>query len=42
VADRFSTRTMENPRVTITPGFLGSWRLQVEGYNKTIQVRRVE
>jgi hypothetical protein len=42
VPDRFPTRDMENPRVTISPGMLGSWRLKVEGYNKTIQVRRIE
>ncbi|AKS43064.1 hypothetical protein [Wenzhouxiangella marina] len=38
---RFNMSTMENPRVTIEPGFMGSWRLQVEGYNARVQVRRI-
>lgn len=33
---------MTNPVVTITPSFMGSWTLRVEGYNATIRVKRVE
>lgn len=40
--DRYSTRQMENPIVTIRPGFLGNWTLQVEGYNKRTNVRRIK
>ena len=33
---------MTNPTVTITPSFMGSWTLRVEGYNTTIRVKRVQ
>ncbi len=37
----FASREMENPEVEIHPGFFGSWRIQVEGYNTRAQVRRI-
>lgn len=37
----FVSREMENPEVEIQPGFFGSWRIQVEGYNTRAQVRRI-
>jgi hypothetical protein len=37
----FSVPTMENPQVRIIPGMLGSWYLQVEGYNSRTRVQRV-
>jgi hypothetical protein len=34
---------LTNPRVTLKPALIGkSWYLQVEGYNKTAKVRRVQ
>ena len=35
-------KTMTNPKVTIRPGLLGGWRLQVDGYNAVAKVRRIE
>lgn len=40
--DRFRMQPVENPRVTITPGILGSWRLSVEGHNRAVRVERIE
>ncbi len=40
-SDTWSGVKLDNPRVTIETGFLGSWRLKVEGYNTTTKVRRV-
>lgn len=31
-----------NPKVTIRPGMVGGWRLQVDGYNSVAKVKRVE
>jgi len=31
-----------DPEVTITPGFMGSWRLKVKGYNSFVRVKRVK
>lgn len=39
--DRYTTRNMENPTVTLRPGLFGSWSLQVEGYNRRTNVRRI-
>lgn len=38
---RFSTRTLTDPEVEISPGILGSWYLTVEGYNARVRVERV-
>ena len=35
-------KAMSNPKVTIRPGMIGGWRLQVEGYNSVAKVKRVE
>lgn len=32
---------LENPSITIRPGFMDSWTLRVEGYNTTTKVRRI-
>jgi hypothetical protein len=37
----FSIPPVPVARVTIEPGFLGSWLLKVDGYNATARVRRV-
>ncbi len=38
--DRFPF-TAESPEVTITPGAFGSWRLKVEGANRSTLVKRI-
>ena len=35
-------KAMSNPKVTIRPGLIGGWRLQVDGYNSVAKVKRVE
>jgi hypothetical protein len=40
--DYFTTRKMVNPMVTIKSGMFGSWRLSVEGYNKKVEVVRIQ
>jgi len=40
-ADRYPMN-VENPQVTITPGTFGSWRLKVEGLNKTTLIKRIK
>lgn len=40
--DRFFTRNMVNPEVTIKAGLFNSWRLSVEGYNKSVKVERIQ
>jgi hypothetical protein len=32
----------ENPVVVIESGLFNSWRLKVEGYNKTVRVERIQ
>ena len=40
---QFTTlRPMENAQVTITRGAFNSYRLKVEGYNRNVQVKRIE
>lgn len=34
--------SVERPMITIEPGMLGSWRLQVEGFNMQTKVKRIE
>ena len=33
--------TVENPTVRITPGAFGSWRLKVDGFNRTTLIKRI-
>jgi hypothetical protein len=36
-------KAMMNPKVTISPPLLGSnWKLQVQGYNSTVRVKRIK
>lgn len=39
--DRY-TMNVENPKVTIEPGAFSSWRMRVEGYNRTTLVKRIK
>jgi hypothetical protein len=36
------TKLLINPVVTITPGMFNSWHLTVEGYNRNVQVDRIQ
>ena len=38
----FSIPPVETPVVTIEPGLFNSWRLSVEGYNRTVKVERIQ
>ncbi len=40
--DTYRISAVESPRVTIRRGMLSGWRMQVEGYNKQVQVKRVK
>lgn len=33
---------VDSPAIAIRPAFMGSWLLKVEGFNKTLRVRRVK
>lgn len=35
-------KAMSNPKVSIRPGLMGGWRLQVEGYNAVAKVKRIQ
>jgi hypothetical protein len=39
---RFRMQPVENPVVYLKPGFGGSWRLSVEGHNRSVRVERIE
>lgn len=41
-ADRFAIPEVQNPPVIIERGLLKSWKLSVEGYNKSVRVRRIQ
>lgn len=41
-SDRFFTKTMINPEVVIKSTMFGAWRLEVEGYNKSVKVERIQ
>lgn len=40
--DRYFVRTRVNPVVTIKSGLFSSWHLSVEGYNKSVKVKRIQ
>ncbi len=40
--DRFFTKTMVNPEVRIKSTMFGAWRMEVEGYNKSVKVERIQ
>jgi hypothetical protein len=40
--DRYFTRTLVNPVVTIKSGLFNSWRLSVEGYYQWVKVKRLQ
>ena len=40
--DIFTVKPVENPEITITRGFMGNWRLSMEGYNSAVRVKRIK
>jgi hypothetical protein len=40
--DKFFTREIENPVVTIEPNMFGKWRLHVEGFDADCRVKRIQ
>ena len=40
-SQRFRIQPVESPMVFIEPGFGGSWRLTVEGHNRSVRVERI-
>jgi hypothetical protein len=40
--DKFFTRNLVNPMVTVKSGLFNSWRLSVDGYNKSVKVKRIQ
>lgn len=40
--DKFYIREVENPVAVIEPGFFGTWRLHIEGYNSECRVERIQ
>lgn len=40
--DKFYTREMQNPTVTIEPALFGTWKLSVEGYEEDCKVERIQ
>ncbi|HLR87594.1 MAG TPA: hypothetical protein VK064_06935 [Wenzhouxiangella sp.] len=38
----YSVSSRSRPEVTITPGILGSWYLQVDGMNRRVKVKRIK
>jgi hypothetical protein len=40
--DKFFTRELRNPTVTIEPALFGAWRLKVEGFDEDCKVERIE
>lgn len=41
-SDKYFTKPAVNPEITIKPGMFNAWRLSVEGYNKSLQVARIQ
>ena len=37
----FNVKEMQSPGVTIKPKLLGSWLMQVDGYNRSVRVTRI-
>jgi hypothetical protein len=40
--DKFYTKELQNPVVTIKPGMFGTWRLQVEDFGSKCRVKRIQ
>jgi hypothetical protein len=40
--DKFHTKEIKNPTVTIEPGMFGSWRLSVADFDENCKVKRIQ
>ena len=40
--DTFFVKTVQNPEVTITRGFMGNWRLSLVDHNSAVRVKRIQ
>lgn len=40
--EKFYTKEVQNPEITITPGMFGTWRLSMEGHNSACRVERIQ
>jgi hypothetical protein len=40
--DKFYTKEIENPEVTIESGMFGTWRLHIEGFGSECRVKRIQ
>ena len=40
--DTFFTKPVENAAITIRKGFMGNWRLSMDGYGSAVRVKRVQ
>jgi hypothetical protein len=40
--DKFFIKEVENPVVIIEPGFWGTWRLHIDGFNSECRVKRIQ
>ena len=41
-AAQFEGISLQDPEVTISPSFMGSWMLRVNGYNSQVRVKRIK
>ncbi len=39
---KFWVKDVQNPEITIKPGFLGTWNLFTEGHNSSCKVKRIQ
>jgi hypothetical protein len=40
--EKFYTKEVQNPEITITPGMFGTWRLSMIGHNSACRVERIQ
>jgi len=40
--EKFYTKEVQNPEITITPGMFGTWRLSMVGHNSACRVERIQ
>ena len=40
--EKFYTKEVQNPEITITPGMFGTWRLSMVGHNSACRVDRIQ
>ena len=40
--EKFYTKSVQNPEITITPGMFGTWRLSMVGHNSACRVKRIQ